>query len=95
MIPKWSTDMVYVKGTTLDVVEGGEPPGLTFARTSHNGWADSVRRGNIVMIAVRDHEERGRIRNKINRALRSRGIKASVRLAATPDGSEVYVVSLS
>jgi hypothetical protein len=86
--------MVYTREAGLEITEVTEPIDFKFVRSSHSAWVELVqKKGGIVMFNVPSPAERQSIRWKINGALRSRGVKASVRLATTPEGHEVYVVT--
>jgi hypothetical protein len=84
--------MVYQSNAGLDVEEATPNTVFHFARASHNEWTGVVQRGGVQVFSIPEGLRQS-TRWKINGALRSRGIKASVRYALTDDGREVYVVT--
>jgi len=76
---------------SVDVLSTSDLDGLKFSMTDNRDWTAIVRRGGVVVFDVTDPDQRQSIRWRINGALRSRGIKASVRYAVTETGMPVYV----
>jgi hypothetical protein len=84
--------MVYQSNAGLDVEEATPNSVFHFLRVSHEEWTGALKRGRVQVFSIPEGQ-RQTTRWKINGALRSRGIKASVRFASTDDGREVYVVT--
>ncbi len=61
----------------------------------HERWVSLVQQGKIVTMPIPlEKKDADSLRNKINGALRTRGVKASVRKGFDNDGHPVFVIAL-